>query len=72
MENDRERRFLKVGTCLTHFLPRFQLRDLPRGTRILADGNSFFAERMVTLLCGCRIDHYLLETARVSNRAGKG
>ena len=54
MENDRERRFLKVGTCLTHFLPRFQLRDLPRGTRILADGNSFFAERMVTLLCGCR------------------
>ena len=31
---------------------RFQLANLPLGTRVFADGNSLFAERMTTLLCG--------------------
>ena len=31
---------------------RFQLANLPPGTRVFADGNSLFAERMTTLLCG--------------------
>ncbi|KAH8058897.1 carbamoyltransferase [Aureococcus anophagefferens] len=32
---------------------RFQLANLPLGTRVFADGNSYLAERMTTLLCGC-------------------
>ena len=32
---------------------RFQLANLPPGTRVFADGNSYLAERMTTLLCGC-------------------
>jgi hypothetical protein len=41
---------------------RFQLANLPPGTRVFADGNSFFAERMTTLLCGCHsIDVFKLD-----------
>lgn len=32
---------------------RFQLANLPQSARIFADGNSYLAERMTTLLCGC-------------------